>query len=158
MNASAIVVPIPGIQAKLGWVYSLYAGIFAFLFSLFFFSSGSGAGFALLAGASALVAARLAAWIAGYFGRSRYGLIACAITAILFSLTPLGFLIVFSSSDLFGTEPIATLAEFLKLMVLFFVIGIAYAAPAALAATLVFHLALVIVRKQRWLAFEQQWL
>ena len=60
MSSSSIVVPTPGIQAKLGWVFSLYAGVFAFLFSLFIFSPGSGTGFALLAGASALVTARLA--------------------------------------------------------------------------------------------------
>jgi hypothetical protein len=153
MSSSSIVVPTPGFQAKLGWIFSIYAGVFAFLFSLFWFSPASGVQFALFAAVSALVTARLAAWIANYFGRSRYGLIACLITAVLFSMVPLAFIIANTGEEFFVSP-----FEYMSLLRLYFAIGIFYAAPAALAATLVFHLALVVVRRRQWFVFEQRWL
>ncbi len=146
-------------QSRLAWAYSLYAGIFAFLFSLFIFSPLSGAGFAAIAGVSALICARLAGWIAAYFGRSTYGLVACAITAILFSMVPLLFTLYYSGMDYFPTAaPASEIMDFSVLLSLYFIFGIIYAAPAALIATFAFQLILLIARKQQWLVFQQRWL
>jgi len=147
-------------QSRLAWAYSLYAGAFAFVFSIAYFSPLSGVQFAALAGLSALVCARIAAWIAGYFGRSGYGLVACAITAILFPLVPPAVTVFYFVLDYFqsGILTGTTIKEYAVLFSLYYIIGIQYAAPAALAATLIFHLALVAIRKQQWLTFQHRWI
>ena len=90
-------------QTVLAWAYSAYGSVFAFLFSLYYFSPVSGVAFALMAGAAAFVCARIAGWIAGYFGRSGYGLIACLLVAILFPSVPPLMTIFYEARDYIQT-------------------------------------------------------
>ena len=148
-----------GIQPKLGWAFSLYAGVFAFLYSILIFSPLSGLPFAAIAAVSAFVCVRIASWLASYFGRSGYGLVACVITALLFPLVPP---LVVMSGGLHErlTDPSisSTFSEFSRLSAIFYLVGIMYAAPAVLAGTATFQLALLVARKLHWLSFEQKWI
>lgn len=149
-------------QSRLAWACSAYAGLFAFAYSIAVFSPESGLPFAALAGVTAFLCAQIAGKTAGYFGRSRYGFIACAITVVLFSLVPSAAIIFYLTVDYLQTgieTPETTIRDYTKLIVLYFAIGLRYfAAPAALVATLIFHLALFVIRKQQWLAFQQRWI
>jgi hypothetical protein len=143
----------------LEWAYSLYAGIFAFLFSVFIFSPVSGVRFAAIAAVSAFVCVRIASWIASRFGRSGYGLIACVIAIIAFPLVPPLFVIFGAVEEhLTDFSNGITIFEYAKLCVIYYLLGIIYTAPAAFVATLIFDLALAVARKLRWLSFEQRWL
>jgi hypothetical protein len=146
-------------QSALAWAYSLYAGVFAFLFSILIFSPVSGVRFAAIAAVSALVCVRIASWLASYFGRSGYGLIACVITAFLFPMVPPLF-VIFGVVEERLTELSSniTILEYAKLCVIYYLLGIIYAAPAAFVATLIYNLALVAVRKMQWLAVQQRWI
>jgi hypothetical protein len=159
MSTTIAGTPPPNIQSKLGWAYSFYASVFAFLFSILIFSPLSGVPFAAIAAISALIMVRIASWLASYFGRSGYGLVACIFATILFPLVPP---IVVISGGLH--EQLTTAAtsseffEFVQLSAIYYLAGIIYAAPATFAGTATFQLALVIVRKLRWLTFDQLWI
>ena len=146
-------------QSALAWAYSLYAGVFAFLFSILIFSPLSGVPFAAIAGVSAVICARIAGWIAYYFSRSGYGLVACVITAFLFPMVPPLF-VIFGVVEERLTEPSSsiTILEYAKLCVIYYLLGIIYAAPAAFVATLSYNLALAAVRRMQWLAVQQRWI
>jgi len=146
-------------QSALAWAYSLYAGVFAFLFSILIFSPLSGVPFAAIAGVSAVICARIAGWIASYFSRSGYGLVACVITAFLFPMAPPLF-VIFGVVEERLTEPSSsiTILEYAKLCVIYYLLGIIYAAPAAFVATLSYNLALAAVRRMQWLAVQQRWI
>jgi hypothetical protein len=159
MSTTIADTPPTTIQSKLGWAFSLYAGVFAFLYSILIFSPLSGLPFAAISAVSAFICVRIASWLASYFGRSGYGLVACVITAFLFPLVPP---LVVMSGALHErlTEPSisSTFVEFGELSAAYYLIGFIYAAPAVLAGTATFQLALVIVRKLRWLTFDQLWI
>ena len=146
------------IQSQLGWAYSLFAGVFAFLFSILIFSPVSGVQFAAIAGVSAIICVRIASWLASYFGRSGYGLVACIISTILFPLVPP---IVVMSGGIYERltgSPTLDFSDYAGLSVIYYLAGIIYASPATFAGTAIFQLALVAVRKIRWLSFQQRWL
>jgi hypothetical protein len=146
-------------QSALAWTYSLYAGVFAFLFSILIFSPLSGVPFAAIAGVSAVICARIAGWIASYFSRSGYGLVACVITAFLFPMVPPLF-VIFGVVEERLIEPSSsiTILEYAKLCVIYYLLGIIYAAPAAFVAILSYNLALAAVRRMQWLAVQQRWI
>jgi hypothetical protein len=159
MSTTIADTPPSNIQSKLGWVYSLYAGVFAFLFSILIFSPLSGVPFAAMAAVGAFVSVRIASWFASYFGRSGYGLVACIFATALFPLVP-SIVVMFNGVLEFFTDSL-TAAEFggyTKLSGIYYVLGIIYAAPATFSGTAIFQAALFVVRKLRWLAFEQRWL
>ena len=159
MSTTIADAPQANIQSRLGWAYSLYAGIFAFLFSILIFSPVSGAPFAAIAAISAFICARIAGWLASYFGRSGYGLVACVITAFLFPMVPPLFVIFgVVEEQLSELSSSITILEYAKLCVIYYLLGIIYAAPAAFVATLIFNLALAAVRRMQWLAVQQRWI
>ena len=147
------------IQSKLGWAYSIFAGVFAFLFSIFIFSPLSGVPFAAMAAVGAFISVRIASWIASYFGRSGYGLVACIFATILFPLVPP---VVVMSNGIYelltGSPGSVGFSGYAGLSVIYYFVGIIYAAPATFAGTAIFQLALVALRKIHWLSFEQLWI
>jgi hypothetical protein len=156
MSSVPVATPSANIQLKLDWIFSVYAGVFAFLFSILIFSPLSGIPFALIAAGSALVCTRIASWIASSFGWSGYGLIACILTTILFPLVPPIVVMAAGLSEYFS-EP-GTFSEYSVLSATYYLLGIIYTAPAALAGTAIFHAALLCARKLHWLSLEQRWL
>lgn len=146
-------------QPLLAWVYSLFAGIFAFLFSILIFSPLSGVPFAAIAAVSAFVCARVASWIAVRYGRSGYGLVTCIITMFLFPLVPPLVVITGAVEEKFTEfSSSVTIFEYAKICVIYYLFGLIYAAPAALAGTLVYNLALAAIRKMQWLSVRQRWI
>ena len=159
MSTTIADTPPSGMQSKLGWAFSLYAGVFAFLYSILIISPLSELPFAAIAAVSALIMVRIASWLASYFGRSGYGLVACIFATILFPLVPP--IVVMSGGlheQLTTTATSSEFFEFVQLSAVYYFIGIIYAAPATFAGTATFQLALVIVRKLRWLTFDQLWI
>src|SRR5262249_3818618 len=75
-------------QSRLAWYYSFLVGLFGFAVSLFVYFSLLGIPMAALAGASALLGARVGGWLASLDGRSRYGLVACLFTILISPLMP----------------------------------------------------------------------
>ena len=143
-------------QSALAWTYSFFAGVFAFAFSLYFFSPASGPQFAALAAVCAFICARIAGWLASYSGNSGYGLVTCIITSFIFPLVPPLVAVTYMVRSETLTD--ATIAEYVVTFVLYYIFGIQYAAPAAFAATLIYNVALAVVRRTRWLAVQQRWL
>ena len=143
-------------QSKLGWVFSLYAGVIAFLFSILIFSPLSGIPFALITAGSALVCTRIASWVASYFGWSGYGLIACILTTILFPLVPPIVVMTAGLSEYFSIP--GSFSEYTNLSATYYMAGIIYTAPATFAGTAIFQAALSCARKLDWLSLEQRWI
>jgi hypothetical protein len=147
------------IQTKLGWIYSLYACVFAFFFSILIFSPVSGAAFAAMAAVSAFVCVRIASWLSSYFGRSGYGLVACVIATILFPLVPPIVVMSGGINELLSGSPTSIkLSDYARLSAVYYFVGIVYAAPATFSATAIFQLALAAARNRHWLSFEQKWI
>lgn len=159
MSTTIADTPQTNIQSRLGWAYSLYACVFAFLFSVLIFSPLSGVPFAAIAAISALVCVRIASWLASYFGRSGYGLVACIISTVIFPLVPPIVVMTGGAYELLiesGTSQ--ALFEYTNLSAIYYLVGIIYTAPATFSATAIFQLALLLMRKLRWLSFEQKWI
>lgn len=146
-------------QSMLAWAYSIYAGVFAFLFSIFIFSPLSGARFAAMSAVSAFICVRIASWLASYFGRSGYGLVACIIATVVFPLVPPIVVMTGGAYEfLIESGTGQGLLEYTNLSAIYYLAGVIYTAPATFSATAIFQLALFLVRKLRWLNFEQKWI